>query len=324
MSFRILALTTAGMLTMTAAHAAETITLYTSQAPEQAQETVDAFQAAHPDIKVNWTRNGTSALMNVLRAEITAGQVQPDLLLVADPINLGTLKAEGHLMAYPDAPVEGYDAAAYDKDMTFFGTKAITTGIAYNTNIAEPVESWNDLLKDENKGQIAVPSPLYSGAALNHLHALIATPGIGWEFYEGLNKLDLVPEGGNGPATKAVASGMAKYAIIVDADTLRAKEAGSPVDFIAPKDGVSFIGEPVAIMSTTQNPEAAQKFVDFLLSEEGQTLVSKQGNIPLKPGVPAPAGYPELSSMTLLGYDVDAAVANDEAVRKKFSDIFGL
>lgn len=324
MIFRIFAAAAISVLSVSAVQAAETITLYTSQAPELAQETVDAFQAAYPDIKVNWTRNGTSALMNVLRAEITAGQVQPDLLLVADPINLGTLKAEGHLMAYPAAPVEGYDKAAYDKDMTFFGTKAITTGIAYNTNIAEPVESWNDLLTDENKGQIAVPSPLYSGAALNHMHALLAAPDIGWAFYEGLNKLDVVPEGGNGPATKAVASGMAKYAIIVDADTLRAKEAGSPVDFIVPKDGVSFIGEPVAIMSTTQNPEAAQKFVDFLLSEEGQTLVSKQGNIPLKPGIAAPEGYPELSSMKLLGYDVDAAVADDEAVRKKFSDIFGL
>ncbi|WP_244629542.1 ABC transporter substrate-binding protein [Martelella limonii] len=324
MKLSMLALATVSALAFSAAHAEETITLYTSQAPEQAQETVDAFEAANPDIKVNWTRNGTSALMNVMRAEIEAGNIQPDVLLVADPINLGTLKAEGHLMAYPDAPVDGYDQAAYDKDMTYFGTKAITTGIAYNTDIAEPVESWNDLLVEDNRGMIAVPSPLYSGAALNHLHALINAPEIGWSFYEGLNDLDIVPEGGNGPATKAVASGMAKYAILVDANTLRAKADGSPVDYIAPKDGVSFIGEPVAIMSTTKHEEAAKKFVDFLLSEQGQELVSKQGNIPLMPGVAAPEGYPELSSMTLIGYDVDEAVKTDEQVRAKFAEIFGL
>ncbi|MCA0919783.1 ABC transporter substrate-binding protein [Pseudooceanicola nanhaiensis] len=320
---KLASLTLAATLLSSAAYAETTLTLYTSQAPEQAQETVDAFEAAHPDIKVEWTRNGTSALMNVMRAEIEAGQVQADVLLVADVINLGELKAGGHLMAYEDAPVADYDAATYDPDMTFFGTKAITTGIAYNPQIAEPVESWMDLLKEENRGQIAVPSPLYSGAALNHLHALINAEGIGWDFYEGLADLDIVPEGGNGPATKAVASGMAKYAILVDANALRAKADGSPIDYIAPKDGVSFITEPAAIMSTTQHPEEAKLFIDFLLSREGQELVSKQGNLPILPGVAGPEGFPALEDMKLLGYDADEAVKTNEEVRAKFAEIFG-
>lgn len=321
---RLFSLTLAASLMTGAAYAETTLTLYTSQPPEQAQSTVDAFEAAHPDIKIEWTRNGTSALMNVIRAEIEAEQIQPDLLLVADNINLGELKAGGHLMAYPEAPVEGYDAATYDPDMSYFGTKAITTGIAYNPEIAEPVESWADLLTEENRGQIAVPSPLYSGAALNHLHALINAEGIGWDFYQGLNDLDIVPEGGNGPATKAVASGMSKYAILVDANALRAKADGSPIDFIAPKDGVSFITEPVAIMSTTEHPDAARLFVDFLLSEEGQKLVAEQGNLPIMPGVAGPEGFPELADMKLLGYGADAAVSTDAETRAKFSDIFGL
>lgn len=321
---RFLPMTLAALLCSGAAYAETDLTLYTSQPPEQAQQTVDAFEAAHPDIKVNWTRNGTSALMNVMRAEIEAGQVQADVLLVADVINLGELKASGHLMAYPDAPVGDYDSATYDKDMMFFGTKAITTGIAYNPQIAEPVTHWNDLLTEENRGQIAVPSPLYSGAALNHLQAAINSPDIGWAFYEGLNDLDIVPEGGNGPATKAVASGMAKYAIIVDANALRAKADGSPVDFIVPEDGVSFVTEPVAIMAGTEHEEAAKTFVDFLLSPEGQSLVSQQGNLPLLADVPAPEGFPALSSMKLLSFDVDQAVENNEDVRAKFADIFGL
>lgn len=318
-----LTLTLAASLLASTAYAETTITLYTSQAPEQAQQTVDAFEAAHPDIKVEWTRNGTSALMNVLRAEIEAGQVQPDVLLVADVINLGELKAGGHLMAYPEAPVGAYDAATYDPDMTFFGTKALTTGIAYNTDIAEPVSKWMDLIKEENRGQIGVPSPLYSGAALNQLHAMIAS-GIGWEFYEGLNDLDIVPEGGNGPATKAVASGLAKYAIIVDSNALNAKAAGSPVDYIVPEDGVSFITEPAAIMSTTEHADEARLFIDFLLSEDGQKLAASQGYLPILPGVAGPEGYPALEDMTLLGYDADEAVKTNEAVTAKFADIFGL
>lgn len=317
----------AGVLSVLAigtAQAQTTLTLYTSQPPEQAQQTVDAFEAANPDITVKWTRNGTSALMNVLRTEITAGQIQPDVLLVADVINLGELKVGGHLMAYPDAPVKDFDKATYDKDMMFFGTKALTTGIAYNTKLAKPVRKWSDLLVEANRGQIAVPSPLYSGAALNHLHALINAPGIGWAFYEGLHKLDIVPEGGNGPAAKAVASGMAKYAILTDLHTLRAKAKGSPVDYIVPEDGVSFITEPVAIMKTTKHAAEAKRFVDFLLSKQGQELAARQGSLPLMPGVKAPDGFPTLSSMKLLGYDVDEAVKTNDAVRAKFADIFGL
>lgn len=302
---------------------AEKLVLYTSQPPEQAQQTVDAFRAVHPDIEVEWTRNGTTQLMNVLRAEIEAGDVKPDVLLVADTINLGLLKAEGRLMAYPEAKVEAFDKSTYDKDMTFFGTKVISTGIAYNTQNAKPIESWNDLLVEENRGQIAVPSPLYSGAALNHLHAVIDAPGLGWSFFEKLDALDIAPEGGNGPAIKAVAGGLAKYAIVVDANALRAKADGSPIDFIFPKDGVSFITEPVAILSTAKSPEAAKRFVDFLLSRQGQELAARQGNLPLDPAVASPEGFPAISDITLMPVDTDKAVATDAAVRAKFEEIFG-
>lgn len=300
------------------------LVVYTSQQPDMAQETVDAFMARYPNVTVEWTRNGTSALMNVLRAEIMAGQVQPDVLLVADTINLGQLKAEGRLMAYPGAPVGPYDAAFYDEDFMFFGTKILTTGIAYNPTIAPEIRRWADLLVPANRGLIAVPSPFFSGAALNHLHSVLDVPSIGWAFYEGLRDLGITPQGGNGPALNAVAGGLARYGIIVDTDTIRAQQNGSPVAFIYPEDGVSFITEPVAIMSTARNVPAAQAFVDFLLSKEGQELTARQGNPPLHPEVAPPPGVRPASEIRLLPLDVDRALATDEAVRATFADIFGL
>lgn len=319
---RILAATALLLLAGTAANAG-TLTLYTSQSAEIAQQTVDAFQAKYPDVKVEWTRNGTSQLMNVLQAEIAAGDIRPDVLLVADTINLGLLKKDGRLLAYPEAKVGAYDKATFDKDMMFFGTKIVSTGIAYNTASAKPVDSWNALLDEANRNQIAVPSPLYSGAALNHLHTVINVPAIGWDFYTGLAKLDIAPEGGNGPALKAVASGIAKYGLIADADVIRAKAAGSPVDLIFPKEGVSFITEPAAILASAKNPADAKLFIDFLLSKEGQELVVKQGNMPLDPTMTPPAGFPKLTDIKLLPMDADAAVATDADVRAKFTATFG-
>lgn len=299
------------------------LVLYTSQSPEIAQATVDAFQAKYPGIKVEWNRNGTSQLMNILRTEIMAGETKPDVLLVADTINLGQLKKEGRLLAFKEAPISGYDKNVYDADMTFFGTKIISTGIAYNTNTSKPIEKWQELNVPENKGQVAVPSPLYSGAALNHLHAVIGNNAIGWAFYEGLARNDIAPQGGNGPALKAVASGLAKYGIITDADAIRAKASGSPVDFVFPKDGASFVTEPVAILSTARNIPAAKAFVSFLLSRDGQELVVKQGNLPVDPTVAPPPGFPKLSEISLMPMDADKAVETDEAVKARFTEIFG-
>jgi len=299
------------------------LVVYTSQAPEIAQQTIDAFKAANPGIEVQWTRNGTTQLMNVLRTEMMSGDVKADVLLVADSINLGALKKEGQLMAYPQAPVSHISPNFYDKDKTWFGTKIIATVIGYNTQKAKPVNSWMALTDPENRGQVAVPSPLYSGAALYHLHTAIGTPSIGWTFYKKLAANGITPEGGNGPALKAVASGMAKYGVITDADLIRAKKQGSPVDLVYPQEGVSFVTEPVAILKDAHNVAAAKAFVDFMLSEKGQQLVARQGNRPIDKRVAAPEGFAPFDSIKLLTLDSDKAVADDKQVRDQFTEIFG-
>jgi len=299
------------------------LVVYTSQAPEIAQQTIDAFKAANPGIEVQWTRNGTTQLMNVLRTEMMSGDVKADVLLVADSINLGALKKEGQLMAYPQAPVSHISPNFYDKDKTWFGTKIIATVIGYNTQKAKPVNSWMALTDPENRGQVAVPSPLYSGAALYHLHTAIGTPSIGWTFYKKLAANGITPEGGNGPALKAVASGMAKYGVITDADLIRAKKQGSPVDLVYPQEGVSFVTEPVAILKGAHNVAAAKAFVDFMLSEKGQQLVARQGNRPIDKRIAAPDGFAPFDSIKLLTLDSDKAVADDKQVRDQFTEIFG-
>jgi len=299
------------------------LVVYTSQAPEIAQQTMDAFKAVYPNVQVEWTRNGTTQLMNVLRTEMMSGEAKPDVLLIADAINLGALKNENHLYSYSDAPLSHINPSFYDKDKTFFGTKIIATVIAYNTQHAQPIDSWNALAVEANKGQIAVPSPLYSGAALYKLHTDINTPSIGWSFYQKLAAIGIAPQGGNGPALKAVASGLDKYGIITDADVILAKKKGSPVDLVYPKEGVSYVTEPVAIMKTAHNLPAAKAFVNFMLSEPGQKLVVEQGNRPVDDRVSAPEGFTPINKIKLLSPDVAKAIKEDAAVRDRFSALFG-
>lgn len=310
-------------LTGQAFAASGTLVLYTSQPNKDAQQTVDAFKKANPDIEVEWVRDGTTKVMAKLRAEFAAGAPKPDVLLIADVVNMEQLKSEGRLMAYDAAPVAGYEAGIHDADNTYFSTKLITTGIVYNTGAPMKPTDWDDLVKPEAKGLVAMPSPLTSGAAAIHMSALTTNSKFGWAYYEKLAANGVSPKGGNGGTFKAVASGEKLYGMVVDFLPIRQKAEGAPVEFVFPESGVTAVTEPAAILSTASNVDAAKAFIDFLLSKEGQELALSQGYLAAHPDVATPAGFPPRDKIKLMAFDAAAALKNADADKKKFTETFG-
>ncbi|WP_127901960.1 ABC transporter substrate-binding protein [Solirhodobacter olei] len=300
-----------------------TLTLYTSQPSADAQKTVNAFEAAFPQVKVRWVRGGTTQMMAKIEAEFAAGDPQPDVLLIADMVSMERLKEDGRLMADPEANVSRFDPALMDPDHMFFSTKLITTGIVYNTHAKMKPTSYTDLLKPEAKGEIAMPSPLNSGAAAIQLDAITANPALGWDYYKGLADQGAVAQGGNGGVYKAVASGEKLYGFVVDYLPVRGKAKGAPVAFVAPKEGLTAVTEPVAILKTAKNVPAAKAFVSFLLSAKGQKLAADMGYIPADPAVAEPAGFPPRDQIKLMAFDPAKALKDNAANLKKFADISG-
>ena len=314
----------AALLALTAsASFAETLTLYTSQPNADAQMTVDAFMEANPDIEVEWVRDGTTKLMARLMAEIEAGNPQPDVLLIADTVTLEGMAQNGQLQAYNSPEADAYDPALYSAEGFYYSTKLITTGIVYNTGAEIQPSSWADLADPALKGQIAMPSPLYSGAALIHLATLIGDKDLGWDYYTDLATNDARAQGGNGGTFKAVASGEKPYGVVVDFLAIRNKADGSPVEFVFPKEGVSYVTEPVAILESANNVDAAQKFVDFVLAQKGQDLVLDMGYIPARNDMDVPAGFPARADIKLMSFDPAQALADADANKAKFAELFG-
>jgi iron(III) transport system substrate-binding protein len=311
------------LLALPAAAQDVTLTLYTSQPNADAQATVDAFMQANPDIAVEFVRDGTTQIMARLLTEIEAGQAQPDVLLIADAVTMESMEAEGHLMAYPEADVSAYPEGMHDAEGHYFSTKLITTGLIRNTSAPMELTSWRDLLSDEAAGQVAMPSPLTSGAALINYATLRGVDGLGQEFFEGLAASGALAQGGNGGVFRTVAGGEKMYGIVVDFLPIREAAAGSPVEFVFPEEGVSAVTEPVAIMAGTDAPEAARRFVDFLLSVEGQELAASQGYLPAHPDVTPPPGFPAQSEITVLGFDAAEVLETQDALKVEFADTFG-
>lgn len=298
--------------------------IYTSTPNEAMTALVAEFNKAHPEVKVEFFRSGTTEVLNKLQAEYAAGSPQPDVVFIADAVAMQQLKDDGRLLAYTDAPIQGFPDGFADPDMTYFGTKLIPTGIAWNTKSGAPApKSWADLLSAAAKDQVIMASPLYSGAAVIHVGTVAAQPGMGWDYLDKLAANGAVAGQGNGTVMEAVATGQKSYGIIVDFMALNAKAKGSPVDFVYPSDGVSVVTEPVAILKSADDVADAKTFVNWLLSDDGQAYMTKQGYIPGKPGVALPPGRPAASALKLMPVSAEVLSKGVDENKRKFTDAFG-
>jgi len=297
--------------------------LYTSQPEADAAKTVELFQKLNPDIEVQIYRSGTSDILGKLAAEFSANAPQADILLIADAVSMEGLKAQNRLLAYPQANVDGFAPETYDKDHTYFGSKLITTGIAYNSAAVVKPQHWADLVQADYKGKVVMPSPLYSGAAAYLLSGFVENEALGWDYFSRLQANELISVRGNGAVLKSVASGEKPYGILVDFMALNAKAKGSPIEFVFPPEGVPAVTEPVAIMAHTQNVADAQKFVDFILSDEGQKLSLEQGYLPAKASVGRPSWLSGEGEVKIMPIDTSKILQHIESDKARFADMFG-
>jgi len=298
--------------------------VYTSQPSDQMAKVVEAFRKAHPDVRVELFRSGTTEVMNKLQAEFAAGRPQADIVLIADAVAMTQLKHDGRLMSYPDAPAGKVPAALIDTDRTYFGTKLITTGVVINTNLVKSApKSWKDLLPAAAAGKTILAHPLYSGAAVIHIGSMVQQGEFGWRYFETLARNGAIAARGNGAVIEAVARGEKAYGVIIEYMAFNAKTKGSPVDFVFPEEGVSAITQPVAILKASRNAQAAKAFVDWQLSIEAQRQSVAQGYFPIFPDVPPPQGYPPVSALKIMPSDLAAMLANDESNKRRFTELFG-
>lgn len=301
-----------------------TLALYTSQPEADAQALIEAFNEQYPDVTVNVFRSGTEEVISKVLAEKETGSIQADLLLVSDAATFEGLKDEDLLLSYESLELEGIDPSYYDADHTYTGTKIISTGIAVNTDLIENIPtSLADLTKAEYADELAMPSPLYSGAAAYNLSVLVRTEGMGWGFYEGLKANNVQVGQGNGGVQTAVVNGEKGLGLLVDYMALRSKAEGAPVEFVYPEEGSLCVTEPVGILKESQNQELAKLFVDFILSEEGQKTTAEIGYTPIRKGVEAPEGFRSADEIQNLTYDMATLVSEREADKEAFAKMFG-
>ncbi|NJJ40614.1 ABC transporter substrate-binding protein [Paenibacillus sp. 7028] len=300
------------------------LSFYTSQPEEDATKLAAAFNQKYPGVDVAIFRSGTEEVTAKLQAEKQAGQIQADVLLLADSVTFEGLKKQELLQAYKSPELGEIPAELADPDGMYTGTKVMATVLATNTQKVTTVPaSWKVLTEAAAKDASIMPSPLYSGAAAYNMGVFSRTDGFGWEFLQAVKDNGMAVIKGNGAVMKAVASGEKSYGMVVDFMVAREKAKGSPVELTYPEEGVPIITEPIGIMKDAKNTAAAQAFVDFVLSEDGQKLAAEIGYSPIRKGISAPQGLKSISDMKILSGDLAKLTDEREGDKQKFIDVFG-
>ena len=249
------------------------------------------------DVDLKWLdAGGTSDILKFVRSEFKA---KPDGIGVdvmfgggVDPFQ--ELQRQEFLEPYrlPDdqlallAPrING--APLYDADYHWYAATMAGFGIIYNKvvlarlGLPEP-RTWEDLARPELFTWVGSADPRKSGSV--HMAYEIILQAYGWERgWQLATALGANVRGFSGNAAqtpKDVAVGEVAYGLAIDSYAWhQVREAGEDmIGYIMPEDLTVVNGDAIAILKAAPHREAAIRFIEFVLSEEGQKLwILRQG-----------------------------------------------
>jgi iron(III) transport system substrate-binding protein len=302
-----------------------TVLLYTSVPTDIANEIEAAFESKHPGADLEIYRSGTGEVMERINEEIGAGCIQADVIWVADFTVGEELKAEGQLLKYESPEAEAIIPALRDEDGTYYAARLLNMVVAYNTDlVAERPEGYRDLLKPEYKGKIGMADPAYSGASLYTVATLSQSEEYGWDYFRRLYGSGAQIVEGNADLIAAIAKGDLWLGITIDfmVRGKKVEDVTLPIDYVVPAGGAVLVPSPIAITKDSRNIPAAQAFVDFILSREGQELMVAQGIAPVRLDVKPPAGIPTITQMEIIPSQPEEIQSHKEDTKRIFAELF--
>ena len=305
------------------ASAQQKLFVYTSMKESMIGGLKTAFMKKHPDIKVDFQSAGAGKLMAKIAAERESGKILADVLWTSEVPDFYQLKGQDVLMKYMPTEMKSLINPLPDHDGSFTAVRLGTLGIAYNTrHVKETPKSWDDLKKPAFKGAFGIANPALSGTA--YMSVAVLSKTFGWGYFEALRANGAKMGKGSGQVVDDTASGDLLGSLAVDYITLDKVDKGANLAMVFPPE-MLVIPSPIAIFKNTPNAEAAKKFVDFVLSKEGQTIIAEDGTLPVRNDVKAPDRYklptPEEAMKRAMKIDYKAIMAEKEATIKKFTEI---
>ena len=304
------------------------LVMYTATAEENLSVMIPAFEQA-TGIQVELVTAGTGEVY----ARIQAEKENP----ICDVTWIGAYYAlqdpslwEAYTSVHNDELPEAYRT----KDGIINLSNRVASVIIYNKNLVDfEIKGYADLLNPALKGKIAHGDAIKSGSAYNHLENMLYDFGdgdvfadAGWEYAEKLlEQLDGKIIDSSGTIHRGVVDG--EFAVGLTWDTPAQTYLSQNIDHVEVvmmEEGVVNTVSGICIIKNAPNMENAKKFVDFMLSKEGQALLGTQvpGANPIRTDVEL-APY-KVSLDEIKGFIIDPleSAANKEKVLERYQDLY--
>ena len=279
------------------------IVLYTTRGEALINGVLEAFNEEYPDIAVTVVRGSNSEL----GARILEEQANPqaNVFINSDTLTMESLGEEGVFVPNDSPLVQDIPEQYRADDGSWAALTLRGRVIMYNTDLLDESEvpnSLTELASPEWSGRLGSADStngamLASIVALNRLIGEDTTT----EWMEGLVDNNTLFSGSHTDIRQAVGAGEVELGFVNHYYYFLSLAEGAPVGIVWPDQGADQPGlivnsTNIGILQGTEGEtlELSQTFVDFMLSETGQTIYA-QGNFewPIVPGIPLAEDVPD-------------------------------
>jgi iron(III) transport system substrate-binding protein len=269
------------------------LVIYSGRSEPLLQPVIDAFKAQHPNVEILLKAGSNSELANALIEE--QANPQADVFVTTELFTVQSLAQEGIFQSYMPVGADQLPAEFLGPDNLWTGLTRRARVIMYNADLVSEDEvptSIFDLSDPKWKGQVAA-----AGSTNGSMQAQTAALRqlIGEEDTEswlnGLITNEVTFFGGHTDVRKAVGAGEFQLGLVNHYYYYLQQAEGSNVGIVFPDQAEGQIGlitnaTAAAVVNGAPHVEAAQAFMDFLVSPEGQKIFAKQNyEYPLAPAV---------------------------------------
>lgn len=241
------------------------------------RELVDAFKRKYPDIAIDVYRGGSNDLTPRIINEAQAGRPVADAL-ESTPGLLMALRDRGLLKPYVSPELAKYPDEAKgraDGARVYWVTdREAYLGFGYNTRMIAPAEvpkSFQDLLKPELKGKLAVTTESSTSRVIG---SMIKVKGE--EFVKRLQAQEIrLFKASSAGFLDLIAAGEVAGSFVVFRNQVAVmKERRAPVEWVALDVAPANAGGS-AVVANAPHPHAALLFTDFVIGADGQKLMEQ-------------------------------------------------
>jgi len=312
--------------------ASEAITLYSAQGYDI---TMGKAFAKMSGIQVNTVDDSTGNILAKIQAE--RNNPKWDVVWFDGDATMQTLDNQGLLHKWTSPNIGNYTALGkglIPSDHAFYPTGVTAAGvIVYSTRkltAAQAPKDWSDLLKPQFKDQVAENDPAFSGPAFPLIAGMFQRLGgpkhnmaPGYAYYTKLQANGLKIFQTNDPTIHSVETGAREIGIVQDSAYYAAKATGAPLGVVYARSGVTVLPGVIAINAQSRHLQAAESFVNYVLSQAGQnTMVHDPGDsdsfyTPIIKGVSALPGR-QTSGITWQPLNYKWAAAQATAIKQWF------